>query len=153
MKNLFWLVCSLFLLISVHTSAQKMDNKKLNKILIEQADSIKGTNGYWEILYKDLRLAIVTDEKHNRMRIISPIAKTGELQYSVLLEALQANFHSALDVKYAISDDIIWTVFIHPLKELSEGQITDALKQVYFGSKTFGGSYSSTDLVFPANGE
>lgn len=149
-KNIIGLL-ALFLLISANGYAQKMDNKKLNKILLEQSDSVKGINGYWEVLYKDLKLAIITDENHNRMRVICPIAHTGELQYSVLLEALQANFHSALDVKYAISDDIIWTVFIHPLKELSENQFIDALKQVYFGTKTFGTTYTSTDLVFPAN--
>lgn len=149
MKKIICLFSLLVFLCSIGVKAQKMDNKKMNKILLEQTDSVQGNLGYWEVLYKDLKFAIVTDENHNRMRIICPIVRTGELQYSILLEALQANFHSALDVKYAISDDIIWTVFIHPLKELSEDQLIDALKQVYFGTKTFGTTYTSTDLVFP----
>ena len=62
-----------------------------------------------------------------------------------------ANFHSVLDVKYALSDEIIWSVFTHPLKELSEHQVEDAIKQVYAAALTFGGSYSSTDMVFPGN--
>ena len=62
-----------------------------------------------------------------------------------------ANFHSALDVKYALSDEIIWSVYVHPLKELSEEQVADAVKQVYTAAKTFGSSYSSTNLVFPGN--
>ena len=45
-----------------------------------------------------------------------------------LLNAMVANFHSALDVKYALSDEIIWSVFIHPLRELSEYQVRDAIE-------------------------
>ena len=62
-----------------------------------------------------------------------------------------ANFHSVLDVKYALSDEIIWSVYAHPLKELSELQVVDAIQQVYAAAITFGGSYSSTNMVFPGN--
>jgi len=54
------------------------------------------------------------------MRIISPITDTISLEKNMLENALISNFHSALDVKYTISDGIIWSTFIHPLKELSE---------------------------------
>jgi hypothetical protein len=85
------------------------------------------------------------------MRIITPIMETKNLEEEQLLNMLVANFHSALDVKYALSDEIIWSVFIHPLKELSEHQVLDAIDQVYAASATFGATYSSTDLVFPGN--
>ncbi len=55
-----------------------------------------------------------------------------------------------LDAKYAISDEILWAVFIHPLKELSDKQISSAIKQVYSSAITFGTSYSSGNLVFPS---
>jgi hypothetical protein len=42
-----------------------------------------------------------------------------------------------LDAKYAISDEILWAVFIHPLKELSDKQISSAIKQVYSSAITF----------------
>ncbi|MEM7382181.1 MAG: hypothetical protein AAF361_13425, partial [Bacteroidota bacterium] len=86
-----------------------------------------------------------------RMRIISPIVEREQLEEDQLLNALVANFHSALDVKYALSDEIIWSVFAHPLKELSEHQVLDAIEQVYLAALTFGTSYSSTNLVFPGN--
>jgi len=54
-------------------------------------------------------------------------------------------------VKYALSDEVIWSVFIHPLKELSDHQVLDAIDQVYNASVTFGATYSSTNLVFPGN--
>ena len=96
-------------------------------------------------------LICVFDENANRMRIISPIVEREKIGEEELLNALVANFHSALDVKYALSDEVIWSVFVHPLKELSEEQVVDAIQQVYTAARTFGGSYSSTNLVFPGN--
>jgi len=73
------------------------------------------------------------------------------LREEELLNALVANFHSVLDVKYALSDEIVWSVYAHPLKELTETQVIDAIEQVYVAALTFGDSYSSTNLVFPGN--
>ena len=85
------------------------------------------------------------------MRIVSPIVEREKIGEDELLNALVANYHSALDVKYALSDEIIWSVFTHPLRELTDHQVIDAIHQVYQAAKTFGGSYSSTNLAFPGN--
>ncbi|MEM1137790.1 MAG: hypothetical protein AAGI07_18270 [Bacteroidota bacterium] len=79
------------------------------------------------------------------MRMITPIAYLKALKEAVFQQALAANFHATLDIKYAISEEIMWSVFIHLLKELSENKVKDAVKQVYYGAKTFEGTYSSTD--------
>jgi hypothetical protein len=83
------------------------------------------------------------------MRIISPITELTNLPQEELLNALTANFHTALDVKYAISDGALWSVYIHPLKELTEPQLESAILQVYNAAETFGTLYSSTNLSFP----
>lgn len=121
----------------------------MGKILESVADSIQGQNGRWHFKVKEIVFMCITDTNHNRMRIISPITEARRLDEKLKSAALIANFHSALDVKYAIADDILWSVFIHPLKELSEAQVKDAVKQVYSANITFGTTYSSTDLVFP----
>ncbi len=84
------------------------------------------------------------------MRIISPIIAQDKLAYTELIRVLSANFHTALDVKYALSDEILWSVFIHPLRELSKNQVISAVEQVYAAAATYGSSYSSTNLVFPS---
>ena len=150
MKYFLLLFNTLLILQAFDANAQKMNNKQLGKILTEVSDSIKGEEGYWQVLYKEAMMIVITDQKHNRMRIITPVAYISELDETMFQKALEANFHTALDVKYAISENIMWTVFIHPLKELSENQVKDAVKQVYSGANTFGGSYSSTNLVFPS---
>jgi len=83
------------------------------------------------------------------MRIISPIAETTDITDEQIGAAMEANFHSALDVRYAISDGIMWSAFIHPLKELTPSQAIDAVIQVYSAAITFGDTYASTNLSFP----
>jgi len=128
-----------------------MNNKQLQKIFLKHTDSIQENSrlGYWKLSKGDLILIAITDIKANRMRIISPISTIDSLDKTQMLNALTANFHTALDVKYAISDNIMWSVFTHPLNELSDNQVINALSQVYKSALTFGFTYSSTDLIFP----
>lgn len=130
-----------------------MTNDKLEKLLTKQVDSINGYTGYWEMTYKEKQLLCITDETHNRMRIISPIAKLELLPKELLLDALTANFHAALDVRYAESQGIIWSAFIHPLKELTDEQVESAVDQIVSAAKNFGTTFSSTDMIFAGSAE
>ncbi len=138
----------LFFLLSQICFSQKMDNTTLEELLTKVTDSVNGYPGYWEIIHRDQQLLCITDEQHNRMRIISPIVQTDSLDKELLIDALTANFHSALDVKYANSKGIIWSVFIHPLKELSENEVVSAVEQVVNAAKNFGTTFSSTEMIF-----
>jgi len=128
-----------------------MNPDKLEELIRKQADTVVTNGNSIQFLYQETPLFCIYDVNANRMRIISPIVETTEIKEEQLLNMLVANFHSALDVKYALSDEIIWSVFIHPLKELSDRQVEDAISQVYTASLTFGSTYSSTDLIFPGN--
>jgi hypothetical protein len=83
------------------------------------------------------------------MRIISPVEAVSLVSSAQMEDIMLANFHSVLDVRYAISDEILWVAFLHPLRSLSEDQVRDALLQVYRAAETYGTTYSSTELVFP----
>ncbi len=131
--------------------SQNMNPEKLINVIDQEADTLLIEGNSVRFLVNDAMLVCIYDENANRMRIISPIVEREKLGEEELLNALVANFHSVLDVKYALSDEIIWSVYAHPLKELSEAQVVDAIQQVYAAALTFGGSYSSTDLVFPGN--
>ncbi len=141
-----------FLVVSFNqVNAQNMNPEKLEDIIRKNADTVITNGNSIQFLYQDIPVFCIYDVNANRMRIISPIVETTKIEEEQLLNMLVANFHSALDVKYALSDEIIWSVFIHPLKELSEHQVADAISQVYSASQTFGSTYSSTDLIFPGN--
>jgi hypothetical protein len=126
-----------------------MNLTKLGKILDEVSDSIQSNRSQWNFKIKDVFFICIADSIHNRMRIISPISDSDMLDEKLKESALIANFHTALDIKYAISDNILWAVFIHPLKELTQQQVIDAISQTYYGNINFGTTFSSTSLVFP----
>ena len=151
MKKYAILVCVAFVLTSFKGIAQEMTSGRLSELIINVSDSTQVEGNSIRFSYKGTMVICVYDENANRMRIITPIVKKEDIEEEELLNALVANFHSALDVKYALSDEIIWSVFIHPLKELADHQVLDAIDQVYAAAATFGTSYSSTSLVFPGN--
>ena len=151
MKYLIVIALSVFSI--TNTFSQKTNNSVLKAVLTEVSDTLVGQDGRWQFTIKGRLMVCITDETNNRMRVMSPITEILNLDEEQYKNALTANFHTALDVKYAISDETLWTVFIHPLKELTEVQFRDAISQVYFGSETFGGSYSSTELIFGGNFE
>lgn len=149
MKNLTILIIIGLFSLPLPIRSQNMNNDDLEKIIYVVADSLRGNKGNWQFMIKDRILICITDEKNNRMRIISPIIEQKKLNYADMLKLMEANFHTVLDVKYAIADDLLWSVFIHPLKELDKDQILSAINQVFTAAATYGTSYSSTNLIFP----
>jgi len=153
MKNLYILITVLSLTVTFSAQSQDMNNSDLEKIFYVVADSLRGNEGNWQFMIKDRILVCYTDEKNNRMRIMSPIIKQKELAFQDMLKLMEANFHTALDVKYAISDEVLWSVFIHPLKQLDKDEVLSAINQVYAAAVTYGTTYNSTGLVFPKKEE
>lgn len=144
-------IASLLLLFSFIVHAQedtKMTNVKMWKILHENIEEVQGKMGNWQFTMRERPVMIVTDFGANRMRIMSPIVEEKELKKEHYKIMLEANFDRALDSKYAIFNAVVWSVFTHPLEELTEDQFKDALTQVVTLSENFGGSYTSTDMVF-----
>lgn len=149
-----------------------MDNERMNKILHRNSTIVKGDLGLWEIEYNGQAMYVITDEAHNRMRIMAPIGeiniaqeinkeesqlKKKELEeqriekLQLLYILMESNFDRALDAKYAVQDNILFSVFTHPLAELRDHQFINALAQVKRLVETFGTSFSSSDLVFGEN--
>lgn len=145
MKKIVFVLC----LFPYIVLSQNMNNDTLETIYTTVSDSINGQLGMWQFHIKSVPLISITDTQHNRMRIMSPIADSNTLNEGLLKASLVANFHTALDVKYAVSDGVLWSVFIHPLKELSEEQVKDAVSQVYYANINFGTTFTSTSLTFP----
>lgn len=126
-----------------------MNNQQLDAVIREHADTIhRGQPGLWQFDYFGRTLIVLTDETHNRMRIISPVADREQVDSEIALACLSANFDRALDARYAISGDFLWSAFIHPLAPLDIPQVVDAMTQVANLAVTFGTSFSSSGLMF-----
>lgn len=126
-----------------------MTNERLGNLIRENAATIHNDDaGHWRFDYRDHLVIVMTDESHNRMRIITPVAEVTDLSEEIWLLALSANFDRALDARYAVSGDYLWSAFIHPLKQLGTEQFLDGLNQTVTLAANFGTSFSSSDLVF-----
>ena len=142
------LALAFFLLAAHPAQTQRMDNKKMEKIFAKEAIQVEGEPGAWMAYFNDHILLVITDERNNRMRIFTPIEEEDAASPTQMSRMLKANFHSALDAKYSIYEGFVVSVFSHPLRELTEGQLLDALRQVSKLAETYGTTYSSTDLIF-----
>lgn len=142
----------IFLTLPIANQAQSpnvgMTNEKMEKIIKKEAVEVDGQLGNWQLLYGERLVLIITDEKNNRMRVFAPVIAETDLESGQLEKMLEANFHSALDAKYSLYENYVISVFTHPLKELTDDQFIDAMRQVVVLADTFGTSYSSTDLIF-----
>ena len=127
---------------------QGMDNRKIQGLIEDLGTIIEGHLGYWQFEYEGRKLYTVSDENHNRMRIMASIVESEGLSEDTLFKMLNANFDRALDAKYAISNGVAWGLFTHPLKELTAPQFVDAVEQVWKLAENFGTSYSSSNLFF-----
>jgi hypothetical protein len=125
-----------------------MTNKCLNDLIHQITPDVGGQIGNWQFLIDGRDILVITHERYNRMRIISPITSTDRLNAEALARLLEANFSSALDAKYAIRDETLWSVFTHPLAELTEEQFLDCVAQVANLANNFGGTYASSNLSF-----
>ena len=125
----------------------------LEEILKDEAEELEVQGGQLAFRYDNRTMVILTSETHDRMRLISPITSEDTLTDEQRKELLAANFSSALDGRYAVSNGIVFAVFLHPLSTLDESEFRSALRQVSSLVANYGGSYSSGEIQFGAQEE
>lgn len=126
-----------------------MNNRRIDGIIREYADNIEeALLGYWRYTYKGQAVLTITDESHNRMRIICPVALTKDVDDKQLRVCMEANFDCALDARYATSGEYLWSAFIHPLAEVTDSHFIDAMEQVITLAGNYGTTFSSSNLLF-----
>lgn len=130
-----------------------MTLSELESILREESTAIEGRPGQWQMTINGRSLIVLADAPNNRMRIVAPVIPASELSAQEIQAVLLANFHTALDARYALSDDTIVSMFVHPLASLDEDYLRSALSQVSTLADNFGTTYSSGDIGFGAAGQ
>jgi hypothetical protein len=123
--------------------------------LEDLADLLEGTvedfrrsPTHWQFAHHDIPMACLIDSNFDRMRFIAPITDIGEVDDEIKDAVLEANFHTALDARYASSNGLLFAAFIHPLSSLDEPLVRSALDQVASLVHTFGTHFSSGALEF-----
>lgn len=131
----------------------QMNPEKLHAIISDYSSNVKVNNNVISFDYEEATIYCIWDANADRMRMVSPIANTSELSEELLELALKANYHTVLDARYAIGDDILYSAFIHPLSPITKNEIESAIRQVSSAALTFGSSFTSGELVFPGNSD
>ena len=125
-----------------------MTPERLFALISEIDPQARGQDNVAEFEWNGVPLMLVFDLQADRMRIISPITNTADLLPGQLEKAMEANFHTALDARYAVSEGVVWAVYVHPLSPLTDNQLRSAVRQVAIARETFGEEYTSGDFEF-----
>lgn len=107
-----------------------MTNQSLLALLMARTQVVLGPEGQWQCEIDDIRVMCVTDLAGDRMRFMSPIGPTANFSREMLKSVLEADFHSALDARLAIHDDVLWSLFVCPFSLLTHELASVALDQV-----------------------
>ena len=130
------------------TSSEKMTPKKLTTLIQKFDEDAKISGNSVEFTLNEQELYFVYDKTADRMRIITPVAQSSIASEDVLIRMMQANYDAVLDARYAMANDIIWAVFIHPLSSLTQDEFLSGIAQTITAAETFGTSYTSGAFVF-----
>lgn len=125
-----------------------MSNQQLGEIVERLDPNVKGRPGFWQLTLEGRTILIITDENADRMRVMTQVADAKLLDKAELIRLMQANFDSALDARYAVAQDVLWSAFIHPLSLLDETEFISGVAQTVTLAHTYGDSYTSGALTF-----
>ena len=120
----------------------------VRKVLEEVALDVGGAEGQFTARYRHTRIVVHANERHGRLRIMTPVLAESDLSAQELRILLSANYGRALDARYAIGDGVVWALFIRPLAGMDRRTFLDGADQVVNLKRNFGTSYRSTDLTF-----
>lgn len=125
-----------------------MTPERLIAILTALDEEATPTGSGIGLTIADVPVLVVFDPNANRMRAMVPIASASSLTQEDLTRMMQANFDSALDARYAVANDRLWSVYIHPLSQLERDQLISGLAQTVTLAQTYGTFYASGATVF-----
>ena len=130
------------------TQLQAMTLERLENILQAEGNELRGPTGQWQLTIENQTIIVLADATNDRMRIFTPVMPAASLSVAQVEAMLVANFHAALDARYAVTDGTVVAVYVHPLASLQANELRSALRQVANLAANFGTSYSSGELGF-----
>ena len=127
---------------------EPMSIARLDTLIRRTGEDVQRSGTRWRFELSGTKVNVISDPRADRMRIVVPVTEVSGLDARELYRLLQADFESALDARYAIAQEMIWSVFIHPLRTLDDAEFLSGLGQTINLAKTYGKEYSSGFLSF-----
>lgn len=141
-------ICLMLAATPFSAQAQDMTPERMGEIIALYGTDIEAGDNFWRFQLEGVYLICVYDAIYDRMRLVAPIIEITDLTDEQRDLMLEANFHSALDARYATSDGVVYAAYIHPLSPLTDAQFESAIEQVAVLTATFGDTYTSGALSF-----
>lgn len=129
------------------TKRAGMTVEKIADILRGRGIELRGKPGSWQFLNEGRQTFLFTDGEHNRMRLMTPLARLDMLrrdaefsEIELLQKMMKANYLATGDVRLCMNKHVLWAAFLHPLDSLTERDLLSALGQLSeTARKTSGG--------------
>ena len=121
---------------------------RLDAIIRALDPEAQGNGAVWQFNVGEVQVLVVTDARADRMRALTPVARSADVTPEQMTRMMQANFDSALDARYAIANEVLWSAYIHPLSPLQKDQLISGIGQVVNLAQSFGTLYSSGGLLY-----
>ena len=125
-----------------------MTAERLAQIIMDIDPDAANTPSGIELTIEDIPVLVVMAPAADRMRAMVPIASVEDVAPEEMSRMMQANFDTALDARYAVAQDRVWGVFIHPPGALEREQFLSAIAQTVNLARTYGTLYSGGAQVF-----
>jgi len=135
--------------LSAGKTIAPMTMDRLNTIITRLDDKVdKPRNGFWRFTVAGATVIVVGDETFDRLRILVGIQSAKDMTKDQLMQIAKSNYDTALDARYAISQNILWAMYAHPLKSLGDRQFISAIGQTVNLAISYGDGYSSGGILF-----
>ena len=130
--------------------AEQLDPARLDRLVRALDPGAVASGNGWRLMIEDQIVLLVTDRTAGRLRVMVPVRAALNLEPRELERMMLANFDTALDARYAISDGLVWSVFLRPLAGLDKAQLISGLAQTVILARSYGTGYTSGSLRFGA---
>ena len=125
-----------------------MTQARMEQIFGDQVDAIEGPSGAIRTIVDEVEIYLISDPTNDRMRLLAWVADVNRVDPRIVNVLLQANFYRTLDARYAVSEGIVFSAYLHPISTLSREELISGFDQVLALAKNFGTTYSSGKLDF-----
>lgn len=134
--------------VSAQNAEPPMTPDRLRDILLALDEQTQSQGPLHHLTIGGREVLIVTDPAADRMRAMVHVRPIDGVSPGEMARMMQANFDTALDARYAIANEALWAVFIHPLAPLQKDQLISGLGQAVNLAETYGTLYTGGALVF-----
>jgi hypothetical protein len=129
--------------LTARRTGEPMSVDRLDALIRRAGEDVRRAGTNWRFQLAGREVHVLSDPRTDRMRILVAVRDVSGLDARELYRLLQADFETAIDARYAIAREMLWSVFVHPLRTLDDMEFLSGLGQTVNLAASYGTTYSS----------